>query len=51
MCGFPITQKKHLIMINCGLESSMFNVVFGAPEVNILKIQEVINTYKGQPFA
>lgn len=51
MCGFPITQKKHLIMINCGLELSMFNVVFGAPEVNILKIQEVINTYKGQPFA
>ena len=51
--GLAVTNYRDLSIINCGLGSSMFNIVFGSLDSDVLKedIQNVINQFKGQPFA
>lgn len=46
--GFRTSNFKDLELINCGLGSSMFNIVFGGTEV---EVQEVIDSFNKQPFA
>jgi ribosomal protein S18 acetylase RimI-like enzyme len=50
-CGFPVTQTPQMTVINCGLGSSMFNIVFGAVYSNVEQIQKTIEEFDGQPFA
>jgi len=48
--GCNVTALNGVSLINCGLQSSMFNIVYGAPNETsaITKIKEAFN---GQPFA
>ncbi|WP_341808038.1 GNAT family N-acetyltransferase [Wolbachia endosymbiont (group E) of Neria commutata] len=51
---FSVKTDQDLTIINCGLGSSMFNIVCGIPieQDNFNRtIQNVINEFKGQPFA
>ncbi|WP_395462986.1 GNAT family N-acetyltransferase [Wolbachia endosymbiont of Cantharis cryptica] len=47
--GFSVKTDQALTIINCGLGSSMFNIVCG--DCHAEKVQSVINEFKGQPFA
>ncbi|MGL9717474.1 MAG: GNAT family N-acetyltransferase [Wolbachia sp.] len=47
--GFSIKTDRTLTIINCGLGSSMFNIVCG--DCDTEKVQSVIDEFKGQPFA
>lgn len=53
--GFPVKEYRGLTIINCGLGSSMFNIVFGhldCPKDSLKEeIQKVRAEFKGQPFA
>ena len=52
--GFTTSQYQGLHIINCGLGSSMFNIVFGSlqsePETWPNEIQNVIHQFREQPF-
>ncbi|MGL9717824.1 MAG: GNAT family N-acetyltransferase [Wolbachia sp.] len=47
--GFSIKTDWTLTIINCGLGSSMFNIVCG--DCDTEKVQSIIDEFKGQPFA
>jgi len=47
--GFSVKTDQALTIINCGLGSSMFNIVCG--DYHAEKVQSVVNEFKGQPFA
>jgi predicted nucleotidyltransferase/ribosomal protein S18 acetylase RimI-like enzyme len=53
--GCSLEENQGLSIINCGLESSMFNIVFGglvlADQGGQWRIQDIINHFKAQPFA
>lgn len=52
--GFSVITDDALTIINCGLGSSMFNIVYGgldALHTDFQQIQNVIDTFNGQPFA
>lgn len=53
--GFPVKSWQGLTIINCGLGSSMFNIVFGglrSDSANLSSlISEIIEQFKGEPFA
>jgi ribosomal protein S18 acetylase RimI-like enzyme len=49
--GFPIIQNEEMTLINCGLGSSMFNIVFGAPGDSGQQVLSVIDEFRDQPFA
>jgi ribosomal protein S18 acetylase RimI-like enzyme len=55
MVGFPVSEKDGVKIINSGLGTSMFNIIYGcfnSPEnVWDLEIQNVIAEFKGQPVA
>ncbi|NUX01366.1 hypothetical protein GO685_02435 [Wolbachia endosymbiont of Madathamugadia hiepei] len=46
---FSVKTDQALTIINCGLRSSMFNIVCG--DYHAEKVQGVIDEFKGQPFA
>jgi hypothetical protein len=47
--GFSVKTDQALTIINCGLGSSMFNIVCG--DYHAEKVQGVIDEFKDQPFA
>ncbi len=52
--GFPVCDQHEVKVINCGLNTSMFNIVFGAPlqtENSFDVIADIKAVFKGQPFA
>lgn len=51
--GFNVDEIDGLHLINCGFGSSMFNIVYGAPEGDdsALVITKVKDSFKGQSFA
>jgi hypothetical protein len=49
--GFDVHQAAGVTMINCGLKTSMFNIVYGAPSDCDLAIDQIKRSYKGKPFA
>ena len=50
--GYAITQQNGVTLINCGLNSSMFNIVFGGLEQpSEGDMTNVMQTFNGQPFA
>lgn len=50
--GFELREYKGLNVINCGFNSSMFNIVFGGlANLNQEDIDQVINIFDGKPFA
>ena len=51
--GFNVRAERSLTIINCGLGSSMFNIVYGGLDDRDAseKIEMVIEEFKGQPFA
>lgn len=49
--GFDIHEINGVTIINCGLKTSMFNIVYGAPQCVISGIDQIKRRYKGQPFA
>lgn len=55
LAGFSVTQNGALMIINCGMGSSMFNIVYGGFNATSCdfdqKIKDVINLFNGQPFA
>ena len=55
LAGFSVNQNGALMIISCGMGSSMFNIVYGGFNTTSCdfdrKIQDVINLFKGQPFA
>jgi ribosomal protein S18 acetylase RimI-like enzyme len=55
MLGLPVSEKDGIKILNSGLGTSMFNIVYGCfnTQTNVwdLEIQNVIAEFKGQPFA
>ncbi|NQY41985.1 MAG: GNAT family N-acetyltransferase [Legionellales bacterium] len=50
--GFKVKKIGDVRIINCRLSTSMFNIAFGAfPNVSNSEILNMINVFKGQPFA
>lgn len=50
--GFSAYEQQGLQFVDCGLNTSMFNIVFGVPELDISNtIDTVKANFKGQPFA
>lgn len=51
--GFDVYDMHGVKVINCGLQSSMFNIAYGAPQDPRISqcIQDIKQTFKGQPFA
>lgn len=53
--NYSIFQQHNLTIISCGLNSSMFNIVFGTldcdPALWYSEIQKIIQRFQGQPFA
>lgn len=47
--GFNVKTDQNLTIINCGLGSSMFNIVCGNCYTE--KVQNIVNEFEGQPFA
>lgn len=50
-----VHENELMTIINCGMGSSMFNIVFGTPSLGEQDveqaIQKIIHTFNGQPFA
>ena len=49
--GFDVHETNGVTIINCGLKTSMFNIVYGAPSDCDLAIDQIKRSYKGEPFA
>ncbi len=49
--GFDVHEMNGVTIINCGLKTSMFNIVYGAPNDTASGIDQIKRSYKGQPFA
>lgn len=53
--GFDVFQQNKIHVVNCGLQSSMFNIVYGALDDTAEKwdhgVLKIIELFKGQPFA
>ncbi len=49
--GFDVHEMNGVTVINCGLKTSMFNIVYGAPKDCIATINKIKQAYKGRPFA
>ena len=49
--GFDVHEMNGLTIINCGLKTSMFNIVYGTPKDTAAGIDQIKKSYKGQPFA
>ncbi|GFR02849.1 hypothetical protein TNCT_629881 [Trichonephila clavata] len=47
--GFNVKTDQNLTIINCGLGSSMFNIVCGNCYTE--KVQNIVNEFECQPFA
>ncbi len=49
--GFDVHETNGVTIINCGLKTSMFNIVYGAPKDTTAGIDQIKRSYIGQPFA
>lgn len=49
--GFDVHEMNGVTIINCGLKTSMFNIVYGAPKDTASGIDQIKRSYKGKPFA
>lgn len=49
--GFDVHEMNGVTIINCGLKTSMFNIVYGAAKDTASGIDQIKRSYKGQPFA
>ena len=49
--GFAVYETNGVTVINCGLKTSMFNIVYGAAKDTASGIDQIKRSYKGQPFA
>lgn len=51
--GFDVVESYRVMVINCGLETSMFNIAYGIPkDLDVPNlIQEIKQAFSEQPFA
>lgn len=49
--GFDVHEINGVTVINCGLETSMFNIAYGSPKAFDASIHEIKQAFRGQPFA
>lgn len=49
--GFDVHEMNGVTVINCGLKTSMFNIVYGAPKDTNSAVDQIKKVYKGNPFA
>lgn len=49
--GFDVYETNGVTIINCGLKTSMFNIVYGSPKDTPSGIDQIKRRYNGQPFA
>jgi ribosomal protein S18 acetylase RimI-like enzyme/predicted nucleotidyltransferase len=49
--GFDVCELGGVTVVNCGLQTSMFNITYGAPSDCDLAIDQIKQAYKGEPFA
>jgi ribosomal protein S18 acetylase RimI-like enzyme/predicted nucleotidyltransferase len=48
---FDVHEINGVTVINCGLGTSMFNIAYGAPNNLDFAIDQIKQSFKGQPFA
>jgi ribosomal protein S18 acetylase RimI-like enzyme len=49
--GFDVHERNGVTIIHGGLKTSMFNIVYGAPNDTASGIDQIKRSYQGQPFA
>lgn len=49
--GFDVHEISGVAVINCNLETSMFNIAYGSPKAFDFSIYEIKQAFRGQPFA
>jgi hypothetical protein len=49
--SFEVYEINSVTVINCGLQTSMFNIAYGSPKAFDLSIHEIKQEFRGQPFA
>jgi hypothetical protein len=49
--GFDVGEINGVTVINCGLQTSMFNIAYGSPKAFTGAIHEIKQAFSDQPFA
>lgn len=48
--GFDLHETNGITLVNCGIKTSMFNIVYGVSEITTSDIDLIKRSYNNQPF-